>query len=161
MTARHPEPPTETRETLEREADAVRARLESRIDAIKDRGRHATHALEVARVQAKRHAPVLIALGAAALVLTAVLAIRRRARARQRERRDLILNFAGSLLCPGFTLRPPEPRQSFIKTGLKNAGKQLLTTAAHELGRRALAELSLAPVASHPADRRPATAPIP
>jgi hypothetical protein len=160
MTARHPEPTSETRETLEREADAVRARLESRIDAIKDRGRHATHALEVVKEQVKRHAPVLIAVGAAALVLTAVLALRRRALARQRERRDLILNFAGGLLRPGFNLRPPEPKPSLIKTGLKNVGKQLLTTAAHEVGRRALAELSLAPAASQPADRPGAATPI-
>ncbi len=155
MTARHQEPTTETRETLEREAQAVRARLENRIEAIKDRGRQVTHALDVAKTQAKRHAPALIAVGVVALVLTVVLAIRKRARARRRERLDAILYLAGNLLRPGYSVRPPEPKPSFIKTGLQNAGKQLLATAAHEIGRRALAELSLVPVTGHEPERRP------
>ncbi len=153
MSASQQDSPTETREKLEQEAEAVRARLVSRIDAVKERGRHVSQVLDTAKAQAKRHAPALIAVAAAALVLTAVVAIRRRARARRNERRDAILYIAGSLLNPGAAVRRMEPKPGLIKSTLQNAGRELLRTAAHEVGRRLLAEVSLAPVAAPRRDR--------
>ena len=99
-----------------------------------------TPALEAA----KRHAPALIGAGAAVSVLALVVALRHRARTRRRERLLTVLQIGGSLLRPGFTVRPPEPPPSVLKTTFTNVGKDLLSLALRELGRRALGAAGLA-----------------
>ena len=87
---------------------------------------------------AKRHAPALIGIGAAVSVLALVVGLRHRARTRQRERLLTVLQIGGSLLRPGFTVRPPAPPPSVMKTIFTNVGREALSLALREAGRRAL-----------------------
>jgi len=144
----------ETPEELSRKSEAVRERLLSHIDALKDRGEEVADVAKAIQRQAKRHAPVLIGAGAIALVTFGVVALRSRERRRRRARQDAVLYAAARLLGPSFEVRRTE-RESLIGNGLRRAGKQLLALASRELGRRVLAELRLSATDAPEEDEHP------
>lgn len=142
-----PDTPEETPEELRSRSEAVRGRLLSHIDALKDRGSEIFDVAATIKRQAKRHAPLLIGVGAVALVALGAITLRSRARRRSRERRDAILYAATRLLGPAYEVRPTGQGSALTK-GLRQVGKQLLAAASRELGHRALEELKL--VTMHP-----------
>ena len=138
-----PDTPEETPEELHQRSDAVRARLLSRIDALKDRSSYFADVAATVQREAKRHAPLLIGAGALAVVALGMFALRSRARRRRREQRDAILYAATRLLGPGYDVRLAQ-RPSPVAKGFKQVGKSLFALVARELGQRALEELKLA-----------------
>ena len=148
-----PETPEETPEELQRRSAAVRERLLSHIDALKDRKNQLSDLAVAVKREAKRHTPLLIGLGAVAVVALGVIAIRSRERRRRRERQDAILYAAARLLGPAYDVRRVE-QQSPLKNGLRRVGKQLFAAAAREVGHRALEELKLVATAPREDARR-------
>jgi len=130
------------RALLEQRAEAVRSRLEQRLDALDERR---DRVLAIAK-RATEPPVSIILIGTASLVGVAYLVHRLRQGPSRRPRRGSIL--LGS---------PPRPRDGFLKKALKRAALSFVATLAQRMSTRGLDQL----LPEGPAPRRVPEVPRP
>jgi hypothetical protein len=136
MTAPKASTPTETRERLEQQADAVRERLISGIDELTDRSQRVEALVETVVDAAKRHKKPLIVAGVGITVLSLVAIFKHRATVKRRERRRTLGYLAMQLL----GVSPPPPKEpGFMRKSIGTVGTMVASLAVKELQQRVLA----------------------
>jgi hypothetical protein len=131
--------PRQEREKLEREADAVRARLLRDVDALTDRGDRVMGFFRSLQRQARKHRVLLIGAGIGAAVFVVVAVSRSSLRARRERRRNWIEQLLSQAAIEESRTHPKP--EGFVRKSLRRAGTELATVALSEVGRRGIAHL--------------------
>jgi hypothetical protein len=141
------ESPSEARERLEHEADAVRERLGDRLSLLTERRRRFENVFERVRAQAKRHPVLFAAAGVGVAAGVGILWYRRRVRARRADVPYQIARAVSLLLGRGNPPPLPSPPAgpSLTKKLLARVGDALLSAAIGEISRRSAPLLAREP----------------